>query len=73
MFQFSHHSKLEGNNLVDGLVRAGTGWSDILLIQSITHEYRTTKLCHTCHVIRISLITIDVESIENMRVALRSC
>jgi len=40
MFQLYHHSKLKGNNLVDGLVRAGTGWSDIL--PGITHEYRTT-------------------------------
>ena len=30
MFQLSHHSKLKGNNVVDGLVRAGTGWRVIL-------------------------------------------
>ena len=38
MFQFLRHSDLKGNNLVDGLVRAGTGWGDIL--PGITDEYR---------------------------------
>ena len=66
MFQFSHHSKLRGNNVVDRLVRASTGWSDIL--PGITHEYRTTGV--TCHVIHVWLIAIDVQSIQIMHVAL---
>ena len=69
MFHFLHHFKLKGNNLVDGPVRAGTGWRDIL--PGITHEYRTTTVTvYTCHVIHIWLIAIDVQSIENMHVAL---
>ena len=49
--QFLHHSELKGNNLVDELVRAGTGWSDLLpgITQSIaliTLEYRISAVSH---------------------------
>ena len=57
MVQFLHFSKLKGDNLVYGLIRAGTGWSDTL--PQASYKSIALLLCHTCHMIRIRLILMN--------------